>query len=61
MTWLFRALTFPRGVVLLTGCGVVPNASLTLQQDDHVRIEMGALGVLENPVVEDSRSSAAAC
>ena len=49
--WLFRALSFPRGVVLLTGCGIVPDASLTLLPGDHVRIEMGALGVLENSVV----------
>ncbi len=48
--WLFRSLSFPRGVVLLTGCGIVPDASLTLQPGDHVRIEMGALGVLENSV-----------
>ncbi len=25
--WLFRALAFPRGVVLLTGCGIVPYRS----------------------------------
>jgi 2-dehydro-3-deoxy-D-arabinonate dehydratase len=59
--WLFRALTFPRGVVLLTGCGIVPDASLTLQPGDSVRIEMGALGVLENPIVLVPRPSQAAC
>ena len=46
-----ESLSFPRGVVLLTGCGIVPDASLTLLPGDHVRIEMGALGVLENSVV----------
>jgi 2-dehydro-3-deoxy-D-arabinonate dehydratase len=50
VAWLFRALGFPRGVVLLTGTGVVPEASITLQAGDLVRIEMGPLGVLENPV-----------
>jgi 2-dehydro-3-deoxy-D-arabinonate dehydratase len=48
--WLFRAMAFPHGVVLLTGCGVVPDAWLTLLPGDHVRIEVDALGVLENPV-----------
>jgi 2-dehydro-3-deoxy-D-arabinonate dehydratase len=48
---LFRALTFPRGAVLLTGTGVVPEASISLRAGDVVRIELGVLGVLENPVV----------
>ena len=49
--WLFRIPgQFPRGVVLLTGCGVVPDTSLTLLPGDNVRIEMGALGVLKNSV-----------
>jgi 2-dehydro-3-deoxy-D-arabinonate dehydratase len=48
---LTRALHFPRGVILLTGTGIVPDASITLKAGDHVRIEMGELGVLENPVV----------
>jgi hypothetical protein len=29
----------------------VPDADITLRAGDHVRIEMGVLGVLENPVV----------
>ena len=48
---LFRALTFPVGAILLTGTGIVPDAEITLRAGDHVRIEMGVLGVLENPVV----------
>ena len=48
--WLLRALTFPRGVILLTGCGIVPNEGVTLRPGDRVRIEMGPLGVLENAV-----------
>jgi 2-dehydro-3-deoxy-D-arabinonate dehydratase len=49
--WLFRALRFPVGVVLLTGTGVVPAAELTLRPGDVVRIESDVLGSLENPVV----------
>lgn len=48
--WLFRALAFPVGVVLLTGCGLVPDTALTLQAGDRVRIEMGVLGALEHEV-----------
>ncbi|CAN5676361.1 fumarylacetoacetate hydrolase family protein [soil metagenome] len=48
---LFRALTFPRGAILLTGTGVVPESSISLREGDVVRIELGVLGVLENPVV----------
>jgi 2-dehydro-3-deoxy-D-arabinonate dehydratase len=48
---LFRAMPFPRGAVLLTGTGIVPDASVTVVAGDNVRIEMGPLGVLENPVV----------
>jgi 2-dehydro-3-deoxy-D-arabinonate dehydratase len=49
--YLFRAMGFPVGAILLTGTGVVPDADITLRAGDHVRIEMGMLGVLENPVV----------
>jgi 2-dehydro-3-deoxy-D-arabinonate dehydratase len=49
--WLFRALRFPVGVVLLTGTGVVPEPEVTLHAGDRVRIESDKLGVLENPVV----------
>lgn len=48
---LGRALTFPHGVVLLTGTGIVPDPPFTLLPGDVVRIEMGDLGTLENPVV----------
>ena len=51
VSWLFRALRFPLGVVLLTGTGVVPEASVTLKPGDIVRITIEPLGVLENPVI----------
>jgi 2-dehydro-3-deoxy-D-arabinonate dehydratase len=52
---LGRALTFPHGVFLLTGTGIVPDPSFTLQPDDVVRVEIEGLGVLENPVVRVGR------
>ena len=36
--YLFRSQHFPNGAVLLTGAGVVPPDSFTLEADDHVRI-----------------------
>ncbi len=48
--YLGRALSFPDGVFLLTGTGIVPEPGFTLQRDDVVRIEVDGLGALENPV-----------
>jgi 2-dehydro-3-deoxy-D-arabinonate dehydratase len=45
---LGRALTFPEGVVLLTGTGIVPDNSFTLRVGDLVQISIEQLGVLEN-------------
>jgi len=48
--YLFRSQTFPRGVMLLTGAGIVPPDSFTLAGGDGVRITISGIGVLENPV-----------
>lgn len=50
VSWLFRARSFPRGVVLLTGTGIVPDESFTLQEGDRVSITAKGLGKLENTV-----------
>jgi 2-dehydro-3-deoxy-D-arabinonate dehydratase len=49
--YLFRCQTFPRGVVLLTGTGIVPGADFTLRAKDTVRIDISGIGVLKNSVV----------
>jgi 2-dehydro-3-deoxy-D-arabinonate dehydratase len=49
--WLFRALSFPAGVVLLTGTGVVPDADFTVRPGDTIEITSAVLGTLTNPVV----------
>ena len=49
--YLCRSQTFPHGAVLLTGTGVVPPDSFTLQTGDIVEIGIPGLGVLRNPVV----------
>ena len=46
--WLFAARSFPRGVVLLTGTGIVPPSDFTLQEGDVVSVEAPGLGRLRN-------------
>jgi 2-dehydro-3-deoxy-D-arabinonate dehydratase len=48
---LWRSQSFPHGVVLLTGTGVVPDESFTLAADDRVLIEVDGIGRLENRVI----------
>jgi 2-dehydro-3-deoxy-D-arabinonate dehydratase len=49
--YLFRSQKFPNGAVLLTGAGVVPPDSFTLEAEDFVRITISGVGTLQNPVV----------
>jgi len=48
--YLFRCQEFPRGAILLTGTGIVPPDTFALAPGDHVRIQIPAIGTLENPV-----------
>jgi 2-dehydro-3-deoxy-D-arabinonate dehydratase len=48
--WLFKAMDFPVGVVLLTGTSVIPAVEFTLQGGDEVRIAITGLGELVNTV-----------
>lgn len=56
---LGSALTFPVGVLLLTGTGLVPDPPFTLLPGDQVRISIEGLGVLENAVEVVGRTVAA--
>jgi 2-dehydro-3-deoxy-D-arabinonate dehydratase len=49
--YLGRHNTFPRGVLLSTGTGIVPPEGFTLQPEDIVQIEIEGIGVLANPVL----------
>jgi 2-dehydro-3-deoxy-D-arabinonate dehydratase len=49
--FLFRSQSFPHGAVLLTGTGVVPPESFTLQERDEIGIEVTGIGWLRNPVM----------
>jgi len=48
--YLFRDNSFPAGVFLMTGTGIVPPSSFTLERGDRVRITIEPIGVLENVV-----------
>jgi 2-dehydro-3-deoxy-D-arabinonate dehydratase len=47
---LFRSQTFPDGVLLLTGTGVVPPSDFTLRPNDKISIAISGVGKLENTV-----------
>jgi 2-dehydro-3-deoxy-D-arabinonate dehydratase len=48
--FLGRSLTFPDGVLLMTGTGIVPSADFSLQAGDTVRITIDGIGTLSNSV-----------
>jgi 2-dehydro-3-deoxy-D-arabinonate dehydratase len=50
--WLGRDNSFPNGVFLLTGTGVVPPSDFTLHADDRVDITIDGIGTLSNPIVQ---------
>jgi 2-dehydro-3-deoxy-D-arabinonate dehydratase len=48
--YLFRETTFPFGVYLMTGTGIVPPDDYTLQVNDEIKISIDGIGVLVNTV-----------
>ncbi len=48
--YLYRDNIFPNGCFLLTGTGVVPPDSFTLNLGDEIRISIDGVGTLVNPV-----------
>ena len=48
--WLFRENSFPHGCYLMTGVGVVPPDTFTLQPGDEIRITIDPVGTLVNSV-----------
>jgi 2-dehydro-3-deoxy-D-arabinonate dehydratase len=48
--YLYRNNSFPGGCLLLTGTGVVPPDSFTLQRGDEIRISIPPIGTLINTV-----------
>lgn len=52
VSYLFRCQTFPDGVILSTGTGIIPPLDFIMQEGDIVRIQVGGVGTLENEVIE---------
>lgn len=50
VAWLGRETSFPHGVVLLTGTGIVPPDDFTLQLGDVISIDVTGVGRLVNVV-----------
>jgi 2-dehydro-3-deoxy-D-arabinonate dehydratase len=48
--YLFRDHSFPYGCFLLTGTGIVPDDSFTLQSRDEIQITIDGIGTLTNTV-----------
>jgi 2-dehydro-3-deoxy-D-arabinonate dehydratase len=48
--WLGRENSFPEGVILLTGTGIVPPDEFTLTAGDRVHIDITGIGRLSNEV-----------
>lgn len=55
-TYLFRETSFPAGVFLMTGTGIVPPDSFTLAPADRIRIAIDPIGTLENEVAQGKQS-----
>ena len=49
--WLGRDNSFPLGVYLLTGTGIVPESDFALAPGDVVNITIDGIGTLSNPIV----------
>lgn len=48
--FLFRECSFPKGALLMTGTGIVPDSSFTLKSGDEIVIRVAAIGTLINKV-----------
>jgi 2-dehydro-3-deoxy-D-arabinonate dehydratase len=49
--YLFRCQTFPDGVILSTGTGIIPPLDFILRAGDIVTIDVAGIGILENEVI----------
>lgn len=50
VSYLFRDNSFPQGVFLMTGTGIVPDDTFTLAHGDIIRISIDRIGTLKNVV-----------
>lgn len=50
MEYLYRETSFADGCFLMTGTGIVPPSSFTLQSGDEIDVTIEGIGTLTNPV-----------
>ena len=50
INYLFRECSFPKGVFLMTGTGIVPPKDITLNKNDIIKIGIENIGILINKV-----------
>ena len=50
VNYLFRECSFPNGVFLMTGTGIVPPKDITLNKKDIIKIGIENIGILTNKV-----------
>ena len=55
--YLFLQMTFPQGVILSTGTGLVPSMSFNLSTEDEVTVGIETIGTLFNKVTSASNIS----
>jgi 2-dehydro-3-deoxy-D-arabinonate dehydratase len=55
VSYLFRSNTFPTGVFLMTGTGLIPSNDFTLQVGDTIKITIDNIGALTNTVAMAKR------
>jgi 2-dehydro-3-deoxy-D-arabinonate dehydratase len=53
--YLFLETSFPNGVMLMTGTGIVPPDEFTLQEEDRVEISIEGIGTLINHVKKNNK------
>jgi 2-dehydro-3-deoxy-D-arabinonate dehydratase len=51
--YLFRETSFPHGVYLMTGTGIVPPDHFTLHAKDEIKISIEGIGTLVNAVAQN--------
>ena len=50
VSYLYRHTTYPKGCLLMTGTGIVPDSGFTLQKGDKINISIDNIGTLSNTV-----------
>ena len=53
--YLGKECSFPQGVFLMTGTGIIPDNDFTLGPDDVINITIEGIGTLSNVVIQEKR------